>query len=66
MNDHEKAALKAWKVYAQRVRVYNALIAAPDLDYSSQAYIEAANDMEAANDAVLAAAECLLTTGGDT
>jgi len=64
MNEHERAALDALKAYALKVRAYNALIDAPNLDYSSPAYIEAANAMEAANDAAIAAAEQLLTEPG--
>lgn len=56
MTEDERAALDALKVYALKTREYNALIDTPNLDYSSLAYIEAANAMEAANDAALAAA----------
>lgn len=60
MTEHERAALDALKLYALKTREYNELIDAPNLDYSSLAYIEAVNAMEAANDALLAAAEPLL------
>jgi hypothetical protein len=60
MNADEVAALDALRTYARTVQEYNAMIDAPTIDYSSSEYIDAANAMEAANDAVLAAAEPLL------
>lgn len=62
LTEYERAALDALTLYALRTREYNALIDTPDLDYSSPAYVAAANAMEAANDAALAAAERLLAS----
>jgi hypothetical protein len=56
----QETALEALIIYAQRVQEYNDLIDMPDLDYSSAAYVAAANAMEAANEALLLAAAPLL------
>lgn len=58
MTEAERAVLAAIGVYAQRVRDYNSIVDRPGFcHFQSREYIEAANAMEAAHDAVMAAAD---------
>jgi hypothetical protein len=60
MTENEATALAALRAYALRVQAYQAVIDAPNVNYSSPAYIEAANAMDNANETLLAAAAPLL------
>lgn len=60
MTPTERTVLDAAIILARYVKAYNALVDRPDWSPKSSEYIDAANAMDAAEDALIEAAQLLL------